>query len=822
MINKFSFFIFIILISLSFVSAFDIAYIVKDTANPEANIIDAITEAGYDYELIDDSKILSTDFEDYEMILVWDEVLSDYDKIPITETRSLIGAGRSSYLDYWGIADYTNNLGSNGYDSGVILLEHEISGNLEGTIQLYNDKGAKVYVLPLSYRNRAPGLERIVSNSDRTLIGAIDSGGELYGGGIAEERIVFFGISETEFWTQESKDLFKNSLSWLIKEDKDLDGFFDDDCDDNNPEINPNAEELIDDIDQNCVNDEPVLIRGLESIAWTIGNIRQIYLEDYFADPEGDDLIFSIHNSSGGTNINVDMNNGLVSFSSADGWIGEDWVVFKAEDSNGGERLTDEIVLRVLASNSAPVLNDYSPKGSVRISKGVDKTFSVSVFDVEGFVDILWFLDGVNVESGSSYVFNQERGTYSLEAYVSDGEYDVNRIWNVFVGDISELTCQEAEGYTCSNSEYCILDNLLGVKDSDDCCSVPCSPKFRDVDRCDNIDSEIEIEIQDPGENEEFKVGEIINGRLKIKNNLEDLDFDVEVYLYDISEDEEVLKYETSVEIDKDREKILRFEFEVPENLDEENDYAIFAKVIEEDEEYCNEKYIRIDIIREEHDVVIESVKVDDSVVCGDYIYVDVKVKNLGSSDEEVYLVVENSELDIYEETEEFDLERYGDEDEFERRFEMKIPNEIEEGTYEIEIDVFFDVERNSFVKDLFVKCDWVEEEIVELEDDSEEGDESRSRVFVFLLIMSFVLMISLLGFYVSNSDNKVLSNFKTGGVNGFRNLKSGALSGFDKLKGFSVGMIKTPKKKAVKRKGSKGFRIDKKSLMKLKKRVFG
>ena len=160
------------------------------------------------------------------------------------------------------------------------------------------------------------------------------------------------------------------------------------------------------------------------------------------------------------------------------------------------------------------------------------------------------------------------------------------------------------------------------------------------------------------------------------------------------------------MDIDEDKSEILEFEIEIPKDL-EENEYAIFIKVID-DENYCNDEYTKINIERKKNDVVIEDFKIEpEDALCGDYVSVQTKLKNFGTKDEMVYIVIENEKMDIYEKTEEFEIEKFDDRDEVSQNIEIKIPEDAS-GNYEIKASVFFDKgNEESFVyRNLNIKCE--------------------------------------------------------------------------------------------------------------------
>ncbi len=286
--------------------------------------------------------------------------------------------------------------------------------------------------------------------------------------------------------------------------------------------------------------------------------------------------------------------------------------------------------------------------------------------------------------------------------------FEVDDVKSFKIGEM--LSCSGMGGNLCSSDEFCdggLIDAL-----EDECCAVRCTEKplqFDDINQCEQISDKIKIRIKDPNKNEEFKIGEPVNLKLEITNKAdEDLDFDVDVYLYDLSDDNTEEDYDDEINIDEGDKEKIEFEFDIPEDLDEKNDYAIYVKVIDEDDLYCNENYVKIDVEREKHDVVLKDYLIETTdLSCNDDLYVEAKVKNIGASDEDVFLRLNVPELGISEKTSEFELEKYDEEDTTIKYLKGKIPNDIKPGNYEIKLSAFFDDgnEEYSVSEKVFINC---------------------------------------------------------------------------------------------------------------------
>ena len=436
-------------------------------------------------------------------------------------------------------------------------------------------------------------------------------------------------------------------------------------------------------VDSNLVNlnvadsGEPPVFLNL-SCPTSVNEDQEYNCELNATDIENDSVTFLP-----GTEINLecDVSGNTLVYKSVLNYNGNGSCQLIARDKDGD----GEIILNVnvLAVNDAPTIDSADPNGNVRLVRGVNQTFNVVTSDVDSNITNSWYLNGNLSGNGSSYLFNNSfDGSYNLTVVVSDGLLNTVREWIVFVGDISEFTCSEVGGDICSADEIC-EESLLGVKDSNLCCSIACSPippKFDDADSCIIANSSVKVEIDSPDNNESFELGDTIKVDIKVTNNLHDREsFDVEAHLYDLTDDESVNSAEDSLSVSAGNGDDLTLDIVIPEDLDiEDKVFAIFVKA---DGEVCNQEYIEVSLERLRNKIAITEFSAGDDICAGESVQLDLIIDNLGTTSQDVSLKIENSDLEISQ-SNSFRLEKFGQDDRERKNIIIQIPNEAREGEY--------------------------------------------------------------------------------------------------------------------------------------------
>ncbi|MBU2639676.1 MAG: putative S-layer protein [Nanoarchaeota archaeon] len=240
----------------------------------------------------------------------------------------------------------------------------------------------------------------------------------------------------------------------------------------------------------------------------------------------------------------------------------------------------------------------------------------------------------------------------------------------------------------------------------------------KDGVRTSSGNAHLSIDIRNPDSGDDIKPGETLDIEVKVKNNdNQNMDVIVEAFLYDLSNNDEIASVESdSVDINDGDTETFELELEIPKSsdLDTGNTYVLYIKAYEDgdEEDNCNEDSVNLDLKREAHDVVVKSITLTPSSVdCGENIEIKVDVENQGTKNEDdVYIIVKNSELGLNLESNKFDLDKFSGSDESAtKRFNFLVPLGTLPKDYLIEAIVYFynDDETNSDFETLKVRtCD--------------------------------------------------------------------------------------------------------------------
>lgn len=414
------------------------------------------------------------------------------------------------------------------------------------------------------------------------------------------------------------------------------------------------------------------------------------------SDFENDTLTFSV---SSKTNLNCSINGTTLNYISFKDYTGLANCKLRVTDKDGFDEKNLEVNIQNV--NDAPLFSHLNPSiNNIKVMNNTNRTFSVIPYDIDSEnLSVQWLInENDSVGTGNNYVFNKDTGTYNLSATVTDGELNYSNTWNIFVGTIGDFSCSEMNSHICTNKEIC-LGSILKVYDTQSCCTIACSPKppaFTNIKRKGNITSDATLVINNIDKDDEFFTGDNILVDVKVDNNDldNDLKFEIHAFLYDIDKEDIVSDSFINAEINKASTKTQRLELAVKRDINLDNDYAIFAYVYSKEKGriYYNEKFVKIELKRKLHDVKIENLNIEPmQLVCGDPIYIKLRLTNYGEKEEKVFINIENSILNINEKTGEYILDEYeGDNDFLIKEFNIILPESAAAGEYKIKTRAIF------------------------------------------------------------------------------------------------------------------------------------
>src|SRR3989344_3574159 len=235
--------IFCLVACASFAAAVDnAAYILRNTARPNAVLLAALQESGVQVTLIDDDKIPQTDFGAFDLVLVGNERIKNVNKLPVGTTPLLLVD--SQLARTIGLASRVGYVGANSALLGEVNIpSHPLTTGFPSVFEIYtgcckpNGVSVPAYYLTEVKPAGTTGIIReqyALSNDyyNNYHVSILCPGANLLGKTTSlQEQIMFFGITETSYWTSRTRELFKRAVQFECVPQPECDDDIDNDHD---------------------------------------------------------------------------------------------------------------------------------------------------------------------------------------------------------------------------------------------------------------------------------------------------------------------------------------------------------------------------------------------------------------------------------------------------------------------------------------------------------------------------------------------------------------------------------------------------------------
>lgn len=203
------------------------------------------------------------------------------------------------------------------------------------------------------------------------------------------------------------------------------------------------------------------------------------------------------------------------------------------------------------------------------------------------------------------------------------------------------------------------------------------------------------------GDKDEWYLLDEIEVEVEVKNNHNDDNIDdvqIEWILYDTANGNIIFEGDEDLGRIKDGDtETVTFKFTLdPKDFEpdfSEDDFVLFVKAYSddtgEDTECASEKDTGIKILRDKHWVIIDDIALmSDSTTCNNFLEGEFDTWNIGDSDEQdIYVMITNSELGISEKVEVGDLDILDDKKSV--KFSVNIPSDAKEKSYVLKFTVY-------------------------------------------------------------------------------------------------------------------------------------
>ncbi|MBU1051154.1 MAG: hypothetical protein KJ718_01225, partial [Nanoarchaeota archaeon] len=211
--------IFLIFFSAAMASAtVDVAYVALTPDYIKQEFIDVLNELSFSYDLVYSNQISSYDFSTVRLILLNNDYFPNWYEIPTNNYPAVIANGRN--IVQWG---WTKRVTTASQSVPMLIhinTSHELGQGMNEITQVYNHEAPDIYYL--DKRDVYDGLDIIGSNiydNEDAIIAIATEGTILTRSGRPDTHInansCFFGVTESEYWTNDSKELFKRCINFV-------------------------------------------------------------------------------------------------------------------------------------------------------------------------------------------------------------------------------------------------------------------------------------------------------------------------------------------------------------------------------------------------------------------------------------------------------------------------------------------------------------------------------------------------------------------------------------------------------------------------------
>jgi cysteine-rich repeat protein len=205
-------------INFSIVSAqsADIGYIIN--GKPDNNILDVFDDMGLSVDIIEDSDVTNTNLNQYNAIFVGDgRVRNTARSIDVSKFPSVIM--NRHYGEEFGLTDRDgiSQLGS----SSPLKIRRVDNNRVQQVYTQASLGGTSIPYYYLDDHNKAnvDGIARTFTGTEFELgdvVASLNSGTRLINGRTTNEKMCFFGIAKTDFWTTNAEILFEECVAFVL------------------------------------------------------------------------------------------------------------------------------------------------------------------------------------------------------------------------------------------------------------------------------------------------------------------------------------------------------------------------------------------------------------------------------------------------------------------------------------------------------------------------------------------------------------------------------------------------------------------------------